>query len=726
VTAQDALATRLLATFVSEFEEQLRVMNADLLALEAQPGNPERLKSLFRVAHTLKGAARAAGVPPVETACHAAEGLLSDVRDGKRNLEPEHFKALFAAADALQDAHKRLAEGAAVPEGLLDGVAERLRLLRSRAEGAAARSAAPAFVPPAPSGDGEVRVRPGALDALLGSATQLLVAAAGNASRPAELEAVADGLAATVSHWRRTARRLRLILERSGPPGAAGALDDLDARLHRLAHDGARLAAGLGRDARRVSRAADEVLGRVRGVRLRPLADACDGLPRAARDLAAATGKEVELEIVGGDVQADRAVLDRVREALLQLVRNAVAHGIERPDERESAGKPRRGRITIGAAFRGDRIAITVADDGAGLNVTAIRSRLARLGRPAPADEQALVRGIFEGGLSTTTDATMISGRGVGLDIVRAAMVALRGGVEVTWVAGKGTTFTLTCPPSLASVRALLVLVGSQVLALPTANVERVLRVTPGEVRRAEGRDVLEGEAPIPLVALARLLPPLPERPMAGATPVVILAAGERRLAIAVDELIAEQEIVLQQLGSGAHGLALLSGATMLGTGAVVLVLDCVALLAAGVALVSGGVARAEMKGAAPVRRTVLVVDDSLTTRTLEQSIMEAAGYDVLAAVDGADGWKVLQERGADAVVADVEMPRMDGFALCEAIRSAKRFKELPVILVTAMETPEHRARGLEVGADAYIGKSSFDQENLLATLRQLLGEEAR
>ncbi|MGD0993424.1 MAG: response regulator [Gemmatimonadales bacterium] len=726
MTAQDALATRLMAVFVSEFEEQLRVMNADLLALEAQPGNPERLKSLFRVAHTLKGAARAAGVPPVETACHAAEGLLADARDGKRSLEPEHFEALFATADVLQDAHQCLAEGAALPEGLLDGVAERLRLLRSRPEGAVAPRAVPAFVPPVHSGDSEVRVRPEALDALLGSASQLLVTAAGNASRPAELEALADALAATASDWRRTARRLRLILERSGPSGGAGALEDLDARLHRLAHDSARLAAGLGRDAREVSRAADEVLGRVRRVRLRPFADACDALPRAARDLAASTGKEVELEIVGGDVQADRAVLDRVREALLQLVRNAVAHGIERPDERESAGKPRRGRITIAAALRGDRIAITVADDGAGLNVAAIRSRLAGLGRPTPADERVLVRGIFEGGMSTTADATVISGRGVGLDIVRAAMAAVRGGVEVTWVAGKGTTFTLTCPPSLASVRALLVLVGSQVLALPTSHVERVLRVTPGEIRRAEGKDVLEGDCPIPLVALARLLPPLPERPVAGPTAVAVLTAGERRLAIAVDELIAEQEIVLQQLGSGAQGLPLLSGAAMLGTGRMVLVLDCIALVAAGLALVSGGVARAEVKGAAPARQTVLVVDDSLTTRTLEQSILEAAGYDVIASVDGADGWKALQERGADAVVADVEMPRMDGFALCEAIRSAKRFKELPVILVTAMETPEHRAHGLEVGADGYIGKSSFDQENLLATLRQLLGGEAK
>jgi two-component system chemotaxis sensor kinase CheA len=263
------------------------------------------------------------------------------------------------------------------------------------------------------------------------------------------------------------------------------------------------------------------------------------------------------------------------------------------------------------------------------------------------------------------------------------------------------------------------VVVGSQTLALPTSEVERVLRVRPDQMRRAEGRDVLAGDRPIPLVALARLLPPLLERPTTSPTPVVVLAVGERRLALAVDELVAEQEIVLQPLGARAGLLPLLSGAAILATGRVALVLDPVAIVTAGLGLGAGSLSRAEVTGAA--RRKVLVVDDSITTRTLEQSILEAAGYDVSTAVDGADGWNALQERGADAVVADVDMPRMDGFALCEAIRGSKRFKELPVVLLTAMETPDHRARGLEVAADAYIGKSSFDQRALLDTLRELL-----
>lgn len=381
--------------------------------------------------------------------------------------------------------------------------------------------------------------------------------------------------------------------------------------------------------------------------------------------------------------------------------------------------------MTVAAALREDRIVVTVSDDGAGLNVGAIRSGMTRLGLPIPDDDRDVARALFQGGLSTRAEATTVSGRGVGLDLVRAALERVRGSVDVTWDPGRGTTLMLQCPPTLASIRAVLATVASQTIAVPTTHVERLLRVTSAEIKRVEGRDVLAAEGtPVPLVSLARILPPLVEKPVSGPVSVVLLRAGERRLAVAVDELVAEEEIVLQPVSRGNRRLPLLSGAALLGTGRVALVLDVAAVVAAGLGLDAGGLTFEEATPARLAKPRILVVDDSITTRTLEQSILEAAGYDVLSAVDGADGWRVLQERGADLVVADIEMPRMDGFALCEAIRSSKRFKELPVVLVTALETPEHRARGLEVGADSYIGKSSFDQQALLDTIHQLLGQE--
>ncbi|HEX2091855.1 MAG TPA: response regulator, partial [Longimicrobiaceae bacterium] len=258
---------------------------------------------------------------------------------------------------------------------------------------------------------------------------------------------------------------------------------------------------------------------------------------------------------------------------------------------------------------------------------------------------------------------------------------------------------------------------------VPTAHVDHLQRIRPEEVRRAEGREVIvTSGAPVPVVSLAAVLgPPLEQRPVSGPAPTIRLCAGDRRLAVVVDELLTEQEVVIRPLERIRTPLRHFSGAAILGNGGVALVLDPAAVIPSGLTLGPGGSLAPPGSAPAP-RRRILVVDDSITTRTLEQSILEAAGYEVLTAVDGAEGWRILQEQGCDLVVSDVEMPRMDGFALCESIRGSQRHREIPVVLVTALEAPEHRARGLEAGADAYLVKSSFDQQSLLDTIRQLIG----
>lgn len=728
---KDQLSARLLVTFTAELEEQVRAMNADLLALEAAPADVEHLKSLFRVAHTLKGAARAAGVTAVEQACHALETLLAEARDGKVMLGPTEFGLLFSAADALTDAGRRLKVGRDLAGAPIAILRDRLKHRKPETGRTPTPEASPRVPPSGPHtgerGEGRVRVEAQMLDALLAATGQLFVVRGRVATRPPELDALHDLAAHSANAWSRTSRRLRLALEQSGAPSPLiQEIDRMEENLRRLHHDAGRLTDGVTGDARTLAQVTDEVAERVRRLRMRPFAEACEALPRVVRDHVTAVGKEIELEIEGGTVELDRAVSDGLREALLHLVRNAMDHGIEPPAERERVGKPRRGKVSVAATVRGERLTVTVSDDGTGMDVAAVRAQLERRGLPVPRDEQEVVRTLFAGGLSTRTEASAISGRGVGLDAVRSVIERMRGVVDVAWVPGQGTTFTLECPPSLASIRVLLAAVGPQLLGVPTTHVERVLRVRPEDIKHAEGRAVIAtATAPVPLVALARLLPPLVERPAIGPISVILLRVGERRLAVAVDELVSEQEIVLRPLEHGRDSLPHLSGAAILGSGRVALILNPATIVVAGLGIgpESGpGIAATQLVGRAKQR--ILVVDDSITTRTLEQSILEAAGYDVRTAVDGADGWKVLQEHGCDLVVADVEMPRMDGFALCEAIRGSKRFKQLPVVLITALETPEHRARGLEAGADAYIGKSSFDQRNLLDTIDQLVGPE--
>lgn len=725
---KDQLAARLLATFLGELDEQVRIMNADLLSLEAAPGDAERLKSLFRVAHTLKGAARAAGVPPIEQACHYLEARLAQARDGKLTLREADFALLFESADALTEAGQRIREGRSLEGSPLASLASGLK--GGAAAASKARSVAKPAAPPRPPApppvtervSDQVRVEAGKLDALLAASSQLMVARERLASQKEAFEALHELADRCATEWARTDHRIRLALERSGtPPPLLHAVGGMRENLRRLTSESGRLAATAAAEERNLGQVTDEVVGRVRQLRMRPFAEACEALPRVVRDIATAAGKDVDLEVQGGGSEVDRTVLDGLREALTHLTRNAIDHGIEPPATRVAAGKPPRGLVKLTATLSRDRVIVTLSDDGAGLDLEAIRVQLKQRGASIPEDTQELARTIFHGGLSTRKEATAISGRGVGLDVVRSAVQQIRGTVDVSSVPGRGTTFTIECPPTLATIRAVLATLGSQPVAIPISSVERMLRIAPEGVRRAEGRDViLTGETPVPLVALARLLPPLAERAAVGPLSVILLRAAGRRLAVMVDELLSEQEIVLRPLKSQ---MPHVGGAAILGLGRVALVLNPGSLIAAGLEPGAHGAASVGLVQALVVgRKRLLVVDDSITTRTLEQSILESAGYDVMTAVDGADGLRVLQEQGCDLVVSDVEMPRMDGFALCQAIRAHKRFKDLPVVLVTALETPEHRARGLEVGANAYIGKSSFDQRDLLDTLRQLVG----
>jgi two-component system chemotaxis sensor kinase CheA len=635
---------------------------------------------------------------------------------------------------------------------------------------AAPPTAAPALVPStgAPPATPMLRVPAARLDQLLGASSRLRIVASRAEGHPEALRAVHE----LAAHAARATAALHRLVESQGSasdaasassastaagahPALRGRLGELQATLHTLTRDAAALVDALDGTARELALVTDDVTGGVRELRMRPLADAVEALPRLVRDLAATTGKPVQLVVEGAALEADRAVLEQLREGLLHLVRNAVDHGLEGAAARLAAGKPATGTVRIAASLLGDRLVVTVADDGAGLDVAALRRRLAELGEPVPADDHEVARRLFLGGLSTRGAADAISGRGVGLDAVRDALRRARGSVDVAWSAGAGTTFTLDVPLTLATVRALLVRVGAHLVALPTAYVVRLLRVRADAVRSVDGRAALVTEgAPVPVVPLARVLgPPLIARPIGGAddeaTPAVLLRVGARQLAVTVDALLDERELVVRPvLGRGRSPLPHVSGAALLATGEVALVLDATAVVATGLGLAGeqlpaglatpGDATRPERGARAPDGREsaapgggaatgprLLVVDDSITTRTLEQSVLEAAGYEVLTAVDGADGWRVLQDRGADLIISDVEMPRMDGFQLCEAVRASARFRTLPVVLMTALEDPEHRTRGLEAGADAYLGKSSFDQGGLLDTVRRLVGPPA-
>lgn len=713
---RDALIRLLMATFLGEVEEHVRALNHDLLALEqaGTTAGPELLQSLFRTAHSLKGAARTVNVRVIELAFHRAEELLAALRDGAIGPEPALLELLLAATDGLADAGVRLREERALEDGPLAALLPRLEAKAAEVGKLPRRVAAPVAAPvpvaaPAPApvpapADTFVRVPADKLDTLLAASGELRIARGRLVARQDELTALRD----TVEHWRGDLRDVH----------------DANAdRWKQAARALERLQLDLGADQRTLAHAAERVDAEVRRLRLQPFADACAGLRRTVRDLSQALGKQAELIIEAGDVELDRGVLEGLKDPLLHLLRNALDHGVEMPAERMAAGKPAQARVTVTAALVGARVEVAVCDDGRGLDLAAIAVQAQRRGLPATTDPHMLANYLFLPGFSTARLITEVSGRGIGLDVVKTRVEALHGTVQVTSTPGQGTEFRFTVPLTLSTVRALLVSVGDHTYALPTSAVQALLRVDPDKLHSVQGRDVLTWQdTAVPVVALADALG-LGARPVVlpgERLPVVVLGA-ERPVAFAVDELLMEQEIVIKALGPRLRRVRHVSGVTTLPSGRLALLLHAAGLLRTVQGLPASAAFAAQAAGTDAPRHRLLVVDDSVTTRSLVRHILQSAGYEVIAAADGVDAWQLLSEKGADLVVTDLEMPRMDGFALTEMIRKSLRFRELPVVLVTALETDVDKARGLALGANAYLLKSSFDQSNLLQTIAQLL-----
>ncbi len=494
-------------------------------------------------------------------------------------------------------------------------------------------------------------------------------------------------------------------------------------------------------DERSTGAAIDALQADARQLRMMPAASILERLPGMAAELARAAGKSVEWSSSGTEIEVDRRVLEALSGPLLHLVRNAVDHGIEAPATRAAAGKPPRGRIAVAvAALEARRIEVRVEDDGAGIDLPMLRNAAVRL-RAIRAEDAATLANdaalelVFRSGVSTSPVITELSGHGLGMAIVRDSVERLGGRVDVVTRRGLGTCVRMVLPATIATSRGLLVRAGGQLFLLPLAAVERAARVAPQEVERIDGRESIRvQERAVALVSLARLLGRPPERAATAAAGAagtaatagdgarqscVIVAAGDARAALLVDEIVGDREVLVKELHPPLVRLRHVAAAGLLGGGELALILRPADLLrAAGEPLpaVEPGPAAA---AAGPL--SVLVVDDSITTRTIEKNLLESAGYRVQVAADGREAWTALRQERFDLVVADVDMPGMDGFALTARIRADPGLADLPLVLVTALESRHDKERGIEVGANAYVIKSSFDQSKLLEIIGRLV-----
>ena len=679
--------------FRIEARELLEGLNQSVLELERGSRGKDLVGRVLRLAHTLKGASRVVKQPGIAELAHSIEDAFADCREEPDAVSQERINQVLGMLDA-----------AAAQVAALD-------LPSAQAAGEPPRPAVEEF-------SETVRVEIEEADRLLEGVSEAAV----------QITALRRE-AATIERARQLAGNLlenlalRTKIETNGSGSMAVSMkaqalaEELGSHLEQIERG---LMAGIDQ----VEAEFEQVRDAANRLRLLPASTVFPSLERAVRDAAQALQKKVLFESSGGDSRLDTHVLAAIRDALLHVVRNAVAHGIESEPGRIAASKPIQGRVELRVERRGNRVAFICRDDGCGIDVEAVRRVAVRRGLVAPSDAASLgleevVRIIMKGGVSTSSIVDEVSGRGIGLDVVRETAARLKGEVTVRSERGRGTSLEILVPVSLSSLTALEVDAGGMVASLPLDAVRQILRIADHEIARsADKESIVHDGKLIPFIALTRALRTKTDvNRKRKAWSAIVLQASSGAAAIGVDRLLGTTSVVVRPLPALAAAEPVVAGASLDAEGNPQLVLDPEGLVATACL---GGAPVLEMDSAK--RASVLVIDDSLTTRMLEQNILESAGYEVDLATSGEEGFVKAREKPYDLFLVDVEMPGIDGFEFVSRAQADTALRAVPAILVTSRSAMEDRRRGEQAGARAYIVKGEFDQGYLLRTIRELIG----
>ena len=727
---------RVLAAFQVEHSEHLEGIRAILANLEEGGGevSDAQWDEVYRRAHSVKGGARAAGLSPVEQLGHRLETLFSRIRDGAVGLDEHCPRVAHQALDAIEDSMAAVSAGQPMPDfeavlSAIDGV------LTGAPPAPPVALEAPSRPTPAEA-DGapalrvdSLRLSAENLDRLLRSAGEVMTESLGQDVVEQELRGVVAQIAEIEKDCVQARPLLRRLDDTPECSLAAQHLESVARQVHSLSERVRGLRATHRRSAWSLGLHAKVLQEDVHRVRMVPAGTMFQGFRKMVRDLARDEGKEVNLRVTGFETEADRMVLQSLKDPLMHMLRNAVSHGIEPPQEREQQGKGRAGQITLKIETQGNRLSLWVGDDGRGIDFervgeVAVKRGLlpeSELGGASPTD---LVPLLFESQFSTSQVVTEGAGRGMGRSVVYDTVTRRQGRTQLLERDGGGVWVHVTVPLSVATYRLIFVSCRGETFAIPFYGVEALHRVPVESVETVEGKPVgvLDGQ-PVPLQSLGHLLS-LDDAAInvsEGVVPVAVLRSGGRRLAVAVDGFLSQRDAILRDLPAPASKVAKLAGAILLEDGSVCLVVSPAALIEGFEP--SERLPMLEAEDCAPGEGppTILVVDDSITTRTLERSLLEAHGYNVLVAVDGIEGLSRLRSEDVDLAIVDVQMPRMDGFTMLGEMKNDPRLAKTPVIMVTSMDSREDQERGLALGADAYIVKQKFDHQGLLETIEQMV-----
>jgi two-component system chemotaxis sensor kinase CheA len=726
---------KLAAIFQGEHAEHLEHIRSILALLENVPETKGRaeLDEAFRRAHSLKGAARAVDLDAVEGLASGLETLFSRVREGTLTLDREMTRVIHGALDASEECVGAFRENRIPdePASVLRAIEDLLGIKEPRVE-------APADLPanvataPAPSVSLQpppemVRLPGENLDRLVRSTGQILSESLRQASVTGELDTLDRQISEMAAESGRFRSSSATLLRRLGSqPEYASIIRHIEF----IEQEGRSLAAR-SRTARRLlqvsawntQRSAEQLQRDVWSARMAPAEDLFEGFRKMVRDLARDENKEIEFRLSGTGVRADRVVLQALKDPVMHLLRNAISHGIETPKERASKGKSPVSSLILRLDSQRGRLIVEVEDDGRGVDLDKVASVLSTA-EPGAHTAEELAGAIFRPGFSTSATVTHLSGRGMGLSVVYETVHRLQGEVNLRPKSSPGAAFLLSVPLSVSTSHLLVLSSAGQTFGIPTHGIERLLRIRHERVEMLEGKPVVNFEGqPAPLYGLAHLLQ------IGGASPapagdflsVIVLKSGLSRFAIWVDEFLAERDALIKDLGMPCPATGNISGGALLRDGTVFIVLNPAGLVASCTPSAAVPMPQIASPAVAAIAPGILVVDDSITSRSLQKSILEAHGYRVRVAVDGLEALESLRAEKADLIITDIQMPRLDGFGFVEALKADSRLKRIPVIIVSSIEQAEDQERGLLLGADAYVVKRKFDQTELLDAIRQMI-----
>lgn len=753
--------------FKVEVENQKNVLTDQLLSLETEPANGDTLEGLMRAAHSIKGAARIVNCDVAVKVAHAMEDAFEAIRKTPENIAICSIEGLSTHArlaekyrsrtsfvtlliDIMLDGVDLLWQIGSAPQnfdkaqipGFLEQIAILLRIFHGRKPGEIERAPVPPNEPPVEAVPTETKTAERSADSFLrvtaNNLNRILALSGESQIETQRLRPFAENLSRIkrqITDLNFALDHLRDILATEHMSDESRArLGEVQDRVNGVRRSFSDRLSELDSIGRRHANVSKRLYDAAIACRMRPFSDGIQGFPRMVRDISRQLGKKVKLEVIGEDTQVDRDILEKLEAKITQLLRNAIDHGLEAPDERRAAGKSETCVITLEARHSSGKLLVSVRDDGRGIDYetlrgTIVKRELTTSDTAARLSESELLEFLFLPGFSQKEKVTEISGRGVGLDIVYNMVKSVRGSVRIYTNPGQGTRFELQLPLTLSVLRSLLVEVNSQPYAFPLTEITSTLKLPTEEISDTGSLPCISfGGGQIDLIPVARLFEQ-PVRQPNGVNHIVVVGERDQHFGLTVDRFLGERELVVQALDPRLGKIQDVSAGAIMDDGQPVLIVDVQDILR-GAERISRGETmflRKEDFDDEDTAKRILVADDSLTVREMERHLLTEAGYDVTVAVDGVDAWNSLRaaSKPFDLIVTDMDMPRMSGIELCELIRTDTTLGEIPVIMITYKDREQDRQRAIQAGVSLFMTKSSFEDQSFLNSVTQLLAENS-